>query len=319
MSLLSTVPQNSTAWTSFGRLLLFGLATYVAITVMLALLQRTLIYLPSRASRIEPQQAGLAPGRVHTITLRTEDDLELRGWHLLPYGQSAADRAQCDEQLALGRPVVLYFSGNAGHRAWRVDEFELFTSLGCDVFVFDYRGYGDNPGSSSETRLAADATAAWRYATDERRIEPKRLILVGESVGTGVAVRLAAEQSAAGTPPGGLVLRAAFPSLPDVAAYHYPWLPVRWLMVERYPSVERIPQVSCPILQLHGGRDTIIPIRLGRRLFEAAPPESAGGIAKRFVELPRADHNDILAVAGAEVRAAMDEFLQATAAKTASD
>jgi len=310
MNQSSPAPPTSPAGKSLWRLFLFGMSTYLAIVVMLAFLQRTLIYLPSRASRIDSQDAGLPLGRVHTLTLRTDDDLELRGWHLLPNGQSAADPAECDEQLALGRPVVLYFSGNAGHRAWRIEEFELLTQLGCDVFVFDYRGYGDNPGSPSEQRLAADATAVWRYATEERRIEPRRLILFGESLGGGVAVRLAAEQSAAGAAPGGLLLRATFSSLPDVAAYHYPWLPVRWLMVERYPSVERIPQVTCPILHLHGRRDTIIPIQLGRRLFDAAPPQSGGGIPKRFVELPAADHNDILAVAETEFRAAVGDFLQ---------
>ncbi len=178
------------------RLLLFGLSTYLAIVVMLAFLQRAMIYLPARQSRIDPQDAGLPVGRVHTITLKTEDGLELYGWHLLPRGHTAADRKECDGQLALGRPVVLYFSGNAGNRAWRIQEFEVFTRLGCDVFVFDYRGYGENPGSPSEDRLAADATAAWRYATQTRRIEPRRMILCGESLGGGVAVRLAAEQCA---------------------------------------------------------------------------------------------------------------------------
>lgn len=292
------------------RLLLFGVSTYLAIIVMLAAFQRTLIYLPARESRIDPQDAGLSPGRVHTITLKSDDGVELRGWHLLPDGQSATDRKQCDEQLALGRPVVLYFSGNAGNRAWRIPEFEVFTQLDCDVFVFDYRGYGENRGSPSEERLAADATSAWRYATQARRIDPRRLVLVGESLGGGVAVRLAAEQSAAGTPPGGLVLRATFSSLADAAAYHYRWLPVRWLLVDRYPAVERMPQVTCPILHLHGLRDSIIPIELGRKLFDAAPPQSASGIPKRFVELPASDHNDILAVAETEFQAAVAEFLK---------
>jgi hypothetical protein len=277
---------------------------------MVAVLQRSLIYLPDRESQIDPQDAGLSPGRVHRITLKADDGLELQGWHLLPPGQSAADPKQCDQQLALGRPVVLYFSGNAGNRAWRIPEFEVFTQLGCDVFVFDYRGYGENPGSPSEGHLAADATAVWRYATQTRRIEPRRLILFGESLGGGVAVRLAAEQCAAGALPGGLVLRATFSSLPDAAAYHYPWLPVRWLLVDRYPSAARMPQVTCPILHIHGRRDTIIPIELGRRLFDAAPPQSANGIPKRFVELPAADHNDILDVAGAEFQAAVAEFLK---------
>ena len=269
---------------------------------MLAVLQRSLIYLPDRESQIDPQDAGLSPGRVHTITLTTDDGLELRGWHLLPPGQSATDRNQCDQQLALGRPVVLYFSGNAGNRAWRIPEFELFAQLGCDVFVFDYRGYGENPGSPSEQHLAADATAAWRYATQTRRIEPRRLILFGESLGGGVAVRLAAEQCAAGTPPGGLVLRATFSSLPDAAAYHYPWLPVRWLLVDRYPSARADAPGDVPDPAYSRAARSIIPIELGRKLFAAAPPQSANGIPKRFVELPTADHNDILAVAESEFR-----------------
>ncbi|NLF69756.1 MAG: alpha/beta hydrolase [Candidatus Anammoximicrobium sp.] len=310
MSEPTLTPPESSWPKNVRRLLLLGLSTYLAIVVMLAVLQRAMIYLPARQSRIDPQEAGLAAGRVHSIALQTDDGLELHGWHVLPDGHAAADREACDAQLALGRPVVLYFSGNAGHRAWRIEDFEVFAHLDCDVFVFDYRGYGDNPGSPSEARLAADATAAWRYATQLRRIPPRRLILFGESLGGGVAVRLAAEQCAAGTPPGGLVLRATFSSLADAAAYHYPWLPVRWLLVDRYESARRMPQVSCPLLHLHGLRDSIIPVGLGRKLFAAAPPQSAHGIPKRFVELPAADHNDILAVAGAEVEAAVAQFLK---------
>jgi len=306
----SVTPPKSRWPRTVRRLLLFGLSTYLAIVVMLAFLQRAMIYLPARQSRIDPQEAGLPAGRVHTITLKTDDGLKLYGWHLLPNGHAAADLEQCDGQLALGRPVVLYFSGNAGHRAWRIEEFEVFTRLACDVFVFDYRGYGDNPGSPSEDRLAADATAAWRYATGTRCIEPRRMILCGESLGGGVAVRLAAEQCTAGTPPGGLVLRATFSSLADVAAYHYPWLPVRWLLVDRYESAERMPQVTCPILHLHGLQDSIIPIELGRKLFAAAPPQSANEIPKRFIELPSADHNDILAVAEPQFAAAVAQFLK---------
>ena len=279
MNQATTVPPKSAWPKNVRRLLLFGFSTYLAIVVILALLQRTLIYLPARQSRIEPQDAGLPPGQVHAITLKSDDGLDLRGWHLLPDGQSATDRKQCDEQLALGRPVVLYFSGNAGNRAWRIQEFEVFTrawsaTYSCSTTAATAR----TRVRPAKSRLAADATAAWRYATQTRGIEPRRLILCGESLGGGVAVRLAAEQCAAGTPPGGLVLRATFSSLPDAAAYHYPWLPVRWLLVDRYASVERMPQVTCPILHLHGRRDSIIPIELGRKLFGAAPPQSAGGI-----------------------------------------
>ena len=278
---------------------------------MFAFFQRSLIYLPSRVARIEPQDSGLAAGRVHTITVTTEDGLELRGWHILPYDITAKDHQACDRQLAeMDSPVILYFSGNGGDRTYRTDDFELLANLGCHVFAFDYRGYGDNPGSPTEPWLASDAHAIWNYAVRTRGIDPARLILFGESLGGGVAVRLAAEVCEAGTPPGGLILRGTFSSLVDVAAYHYPWLPVRMLLIDRYPSVERIPRVTCPILHIHGGRDRIVPIRFGRKLFAAAPEKSVGGVAKRFVELPAAGHNDILYVADREFAEAIGQFLR---------
>ena len=279
---------------------------------MLAFFQRSLIYLPSRDPRIEPQDSGLPDGQVHTITVTTEDGLELRGWHVLPEGVTAAGPEQCDWQLESDRPVIIYFSGNAGNRIYRTMDFELFTQLGCHVFVFDYRGYGDNPGSPSEALLAADAHAIWDYAVQTRGLAADRLFLFGESLGGGVAVRLAAELCQSGTPPAGLMLRATFSSLVDVAAHHYCWLPVRMLMVDRFPSVERIPSVSCPILHIHGVRDRIVPIQFGRELFAAAPEVSSGGVAKRFVELPMAGHNDILYVAEQEFADAVRQYLQST-------
>lgn len=291
------------------RIALSLIVVFLLCVAMLAFFQRSLIYMPSRATRIDPQDSRLPSGQVHTVTVTTDDGLELRGWHVLPDGVTAEGPEQCDEQLALGRPVVVYFSGNAGNRAGRSMDFELFTQLGCHVFVFDYRGYGDNPGSPSEERLAADAHAVWNYAVQTRGVAADRLFLFGESLGGGVAVRLAAELCQSGTPPAGLMLRATFSSLVDVAAYHYRWLPVRLLMVDRFPSAERIPNVSCPILHIHGVRDRIVPIDLGRQLFAAAPGESTSGIEKQFIELPMAEHNDILLVAGQEFSDAVRQYL----------
>jgi fermentation-respiration switch protein FrsA (DUF1100 family) len=290
--------------------MLLLVAVYVFCVCMLAFLQRSLIYFPSRDQRIEPSDAGLPEGQVHTVTVPTADGLQLRGWHILPAGCTAAGPEQCDRQLADGAPVFVYFSGNAGNRMYRTPEFETLAQLGCHILVVDYRGYGDNPGSPSEQQLAADAQAVWEYATRRRGIAAARLILFGESLGGAVAVRLAAERCDAGTPPGGLVLRATFSSLVDVAAYHYPWLPVRLVLVDRYPAVDRIGRVSCPILQIHGLRDQIVPIRLGRELHRAAPATSSGGVPKQMVELPAADHNDILLVAQDAVSRAIDAFLQ---------
>jgi fermentation-respiration switch protein FrsA (DUF1100 family) len=279
------------------------------VVLMLAVLQRSLIYFPERQSRIDPLEAGLPLGQVHTVTVATKDSLELHGWHLLPNGHRAANRVECDRELAEGRLVVLYFSGNAANRRYRTEEFTVFTGLGADVFNFDYRGYAENAGSPSEEGLHSDARVIWDYMTGERQVRPQRIVLFGESLGGAVAVHLAGELCQAGTEPAGVILRSTFSSLGDVGAHHYPWLPVRSVLVDRYPAVEQIGHVTCPILQIHGASDSIIPLGLGRRLFASAPSQSSSGIPKSFVELPGADHNDITILAEREYREAIASFL----------
>ena len=276
---------------------------------MFNLLQRSLIYFPTREARIELEDADLPRGQVHTVRIETADHLELHGWHVLADGRSAASRDECDRELEMGRPLALYFSGNGGNRQYRVSEFCILTSLGVDVFIFDYRGYGDNLGTPGEGMLAADAQAVWNYACQTRQVKPERIILYGESLGGAVAVRLAAELCELGTPPAGLILRSTFSSLVDVGGHHYPWFPVRLVLSERFASSERIGQVTCPILLIHGARDSIAPIKLGRRLFEAAPKRSSSGIEKEFVQLPEAGHNDVTLVAEAELRRSVGKFL----------
>ena len=299
----------------FGRgVLLFGVAPYLFLVGLFGTMQRLLIYIPSKEESISPEAARLLPGRVRAIELETDDDLTLNGWHFLAEGRtvggteplaapdpspSPTERGQGEgggterEVVAEGRGLVLYFPGNAGDRRNRNLDCKDLADLGLDVFLFDYRGYGDNPGSPSEERLAADARSVWQYATETRDVAPERIILYGESLGGAVATRLASELCEAGTPPAALVLSATFPSLTDVGAYHYPWLPVRLVLLDRYPSTTRIASVTCPVLQVHGTADTIVPLDLARKLLAATPDRSAGGIAKRFVEVPDVGHNDI--------------------------
>ncbi len=291
------------------RVILSLLTIYLVFVVMLSSLQRSMIYFPTRETPIEPRDAGLPPGQVHTITVRADDGLELHGWHILPVGRSAANREESDRELAEGRRLVLYFSGNAANRRYRTPEFGILTDLGLDVFIFDYRGYGDNAGSPSEEMILADARVMWNYATNERHVRADHIILYGESLGGAVAVQLAADLCEADSAPGGLILRSTFSSLIDAGAYHYPWLPVRLVLVDRFLSRKRISQVTSPILQIHGARDFIIPVELGRRLFAAAPERSAWGIAKQFVELPEAGHNDVTLVAEVGIREAIQKFL----------
>jgi hypothetical protein len=298
-------------WEWYGRrLILYAGIPYVVVLVMLAFAQRSLIYVPTRVGEVRPLSAGLSEQQAHPISVRASDGMVLHGWHVTGMCRQHADRSACDLRLAEGKPVFLFFSGNGGHRGLRGGILQFLASFDADVFVFDYRGYGENPGSPSERALEADARAAWKYVTVARNIAPERIVLYGESLGGGVATNLAAELCAAGTPPGGLVLCATFSSLVDTAAYHYTWIPVRLLLVDRFPSLDRIPNVTCPLLQVHGTQDRIVPIGLGKRLFDAAPAKSAAGILKCFVEFPEADHNDILDVAQPLYRRALKEFLQ---------
>jgi|HubBroStandDraft_6_1064221.scaffolds.fasta_scaffold08019_5 fermentation-respiration switch protein FrsA (DUF1100 family) len=274
---------------------------YVIILVMLALFQRRLIYQPTQADAIDPEFSGLLKGQFEKVAVDTTDGLQLNGWFM---------RAAADAGRNSLHPVVIYFPGNAGHRGYRAIELDVISRLGADIYLFDYRGFGDNAGSPSEEKFADDARAIWRTVTGTRGAKPSQVIILGESLGGGVATRLAADVCAAGTPPGGLILRSTFSSLVDVAAHHYWWLPVRALLIDRFPSAERIATVTCPVLVIHGTADTIVPFSYGKRLFEAAPKTSSNAIAKTFAELHGAGHNDILYVARDEYRKSVRDFLE---------
>lgn len=276
---------------------------------MLAAFQRSLIYIPFAVKSLPANQAGLGTGRAHDVTLRTEDDLDLRGWLVLAKSCVASTDEQVTAELAKGRPVVLYFGGNAANRAYRRSEIEVLTGAGADVLICDYRGYGDSLGEPSEEGLARDARAVWRFATEIKQIEPRRIVLYGESLGGGVAIRLASELSLKKIPPAGVMVRSTFSSLTDAAAAHFPYIPVRWLLVDRFPSDHHICDISCPLLQFHGQLDTIVPFRLGQKLFAAAPDKSASNVVKKFIELPNADHNDVMETSRQEVSKAISEFL----------
>ena len=150
-----------------------GVLLYLVIAVMFGFLQRRLIYYPSHAESIRSEQAQLQTGLVHDVTAETGDDLQLRGWHFLATGHGCETRKQCDRELAACRLLVLFFHGNAGDRRNCVSICQILTDLKASVFLFDYRRYGDDPGSPTEEGLAADARAVWKYATEQRKIPPR--------------------------------------------------------------------------------------------------------------------------------------------------
>jgi fermentation-respiration switch protein FrsA (DUF1100 family) len=177
------------------------------------------------------------------------------------------------------KPVVLYFQGNGGGLDLRADRFRRLTADGIGLVALNYRGYGGSSGSPSEAGLIADAIATHDFAA--ARYPSDRIALWGESLGTGVAVALAAQR-----PVARLVLESPFTSIADIAAAVYWFAPVRWLIRDPFHSDRRIDKVTAPVLVMHGARDAIVPIAYGERLHALirAP--------KRFVRLDNAGHND---------------------------
>jgi fermentation-respiration switch protein FrsA (DUF1100 family) len=298
------VPKGKTtrskAWWIGRRIALL----YLIILFVLAFFQRYLIYQPSRADAIDPHLSGLEPRRIEEVRVPTADGLQLNGWlvRAFPTPRDA-------QQNGSVHPAVIWFPGNAGHRGYRALELDQLSRLGADAYLVDYRGYGDNPGKPTEENFAADAQAVWKFVTTTQHVKPSQVVLIGESLGGGVATRLASELSQAGTPPGGLILCATFSGLADVASYDYPWLPVKMFLIDRFPSAERITHVTCPVLVVHCNADTSVPFESGKRLFEAAPAVSAGSVPKTFVVLPGADHIPQF-TAGQPYREAVKEFLE---------
>src|SRR6266498_56128 len=234
------------------------------------LFQRRLIYLPT-PGRVPPAAAILHAAQ--DVAFDTADGLRLAGWFVPAAGQ--------------GRATVLVLNGNAGNRAARAPLAAELSRAGLSVLLVDYRGYGDNPGSPSESGLLADARAARAYLAARGDVDLTRLVYFGESLGAAVAVRLAIER-----PPMALVLRSPFTSLADIGRVHYPFLPVRLLLRDRYASIEQVGGLRCPVLVVAGDRDGIVPWEQSRRLAEAIPEP------KRFVLVPGADHNDLELLAG---------------------
>lgn len=288
----------------YCRLACYAVVPYLVFTGMLAYLQRTLIYLPDTAPALA-SQSGYLNGQLREVARTTHDGLTLHGWFIAADGADVVETLPADDP----HPLVLYFPGNGGNRSYRLKEIRQLTALGCHVLYFDYRGYAGNPGRPTEADFALDAHALWDYAIDQLGARHERVVIWGESLGGGVATRLANDLASLKITPGGLILRCTFTSMVDAGSYHYPWLPVRWVLIDRYPTIDRIASITCPVLIIHGREDRIVPFEHGQRLFAAARDSSHNGIQKQFLELPHAGHNDMMYVAADEIRAAVAEFL----------
>ena len=250
------------------------LLTCAAILTLAWTFQRSLIYFPSGAV---PSPSAVGLDAVEPISFVTDDGIRLGGWFVTS-GTSPS------------RGTLVVFNGNAGNRAYRAELARAFREQGLAVLLFDYRGFGGNSGSPTEAGLASDARAARAYLATRADVDLTRLGYFGESLGAAVAVALAVEH-----PPAALVLRSPFTSLADMGRVHYPFLPVRWMLRDRFANLDRIAHVTSPILVIAGDRDRVVPLEQSRQLYNAAPGR------KRFVVINGADHNDEALVMGPQV------------------
>ena len=252
--------------------------------LLVSVFQRSLIYFPFREVP-SPEEMELTG--VETVSLSTADGLSLAGWFLATPATAPSG-------------TVIVFNGNAGNRAYRAPLAAGLVDRGYHVLLFDYRGYGGNEGAPSETGLLTDARAARAYLVGRPDVDATRLVYFGESLGSGVAIALAAEHQ-----PAALVLRSPFTSLADVGRFHYPFLPVRLLLKDRFASLDAIGRVASPVLVIAGGGDRIVPVHQSRRLFDAIRGP------RTLVIIEGADHNDLALLAGDQMMAAVGRFLSA--------
>ena len=241
--------------------MLYAILGYGALVALLYLTQRAIQYFPERF-RTAPAAAGLP--QAQEVVLETSDGERVIAWHVPPRGKKL---------------VVLYFHGNGGSLRLRVDRFRDLTEDGTGLVALSYRGYGGSSGAPTEAGLVSDALAAYAFTT--ARYPAERIVLWGESLGSGVAVALASQMPAAY-----VILQSPFTSAADVGVHRYWFVPVRLLMKDQFRSDLRIGKITAPILILHGARDDVVPIALAERLYGLI------NAPKRFVRFAGVGHED---------------------------
>jgi fermentation-respiration switch protein FrsA (DUF1100 family) len=255
-----------------SSLKIFKILTFVAgLLLVVYALGVSLLYIKQRSFVFHPDHAkpdiALAdlPG-LREVQMRTSDGIDLFAWYKAP------------EHSA---PLLIFFHGNAGSLASNLVRARRFADAGLGLLLVEYRGYSGNAGTPSEEGFAKDAAAALAFAS-ARGIAPDRLVLYGQSIGTGVAVRAAAQN-----PVGAVILESAYTSVSQIAAQQFPYVPVRLLMRDPFDSLSRIGSIHAPLLLMRGLLDRTVPPWMGQAMFDAAREP------KQLWTVPDGGHNDL--------------------------
>lgn len=233
------------------------------------ILEKTFVCFPQKGHDGRPEDFGL---KARDLYFESNDRVRLHGWLFMADNQG---------------PYLLWCHGNAGNISHRLENIAMLLANGINVFIFDYRGYGKSQGTLAEQGFYRDTLAAWECLLKEGPTSPSRVVLFGRSLGCAMAVDLALR-----VPSAGLILESGFPHLGAMARVHYPFVISEKFLAHRYDALSKIARVKMPVLVVHGTKDSIVPISLGRRLFQATPEP------KSFFEIPGADHNDTYLLGG---------------------
>lgn len=282
------------------RLLRIGLLVIVGLIGLAVMFENHFIYYPSKYPEgrwdlaTHAVQTGSILSQIDDHVITTSDGVRIHGWLCSPahsgsYGGSAVafSPAYSTDSIALSHePTILFFHGNAGNITDRYELIEELVQIPARVFIVDYRGYGKSEGSPSEQGIYKDAEAGWEFLTQDLGLEPRRIVLYGESLGGAAAIDLAARYS-----PGALILQSTFTSMSDMVSRVAPGFP-RFLLRTRMNSIDKIGNVVCPTLFVHGSADELVPFEMSKRLY------SASSASKEFCEIRGAGHNDVFLTGG---------------------
>lgn len=268
---------------TIATLVAAAVSIYLLLGVMLFFMQERMIFLP----RLPGRQLEATPRDVGfdyvDVNFKTADGLTLHGWYI--YARNP-------------RGTVLFLHGNAGNISHRLDSVAIFHELGFNTFIIDYRGYGQSEGKPGEQGTYLDADAAWQHLLTERGEDPARIVVFGRSLGGAVAAWLATKHK-----PAALIVESSFTSVAEMAAHLYPYVPVRFILRLRYPVIDFVSRITCPVLIVHSRDDEIIPFAMGKALYKAAPGPKA------FLELA-GDHNSGFLMLPDRYRQKLAEFIR---------
>ncbi|MBI5117675.1 alpha/beta hydrolase [Candidatus Poribacteria bacterium] len=271
-----------------GRFLFAICATALLVAIALTgrtmiddFIERNFVFYPERSLAYSPREWGM---EYQDLYFTTPDGVRLNAWLIKPSRDA---------------PMVLWYHGNAGNIADRVENARLLYDRGLSIFLLEYRGYGKSEGAPSEKGIYIDGQAAYDYIISQKITVADRLIIFGRSLGTTVATHVASRNKSAG-----VILESAITNMADMARVHYPVIPGLGNLKHKFSSIDRIAAIKSPILFIHGDDDEIVPYELGRQLFEAATAD------KDFYTIRGARHNDTYVVGGKEYFDRFEKFVR---------